>query len=163
MSEPSSFKGIVPSLHLCENECMTNSEQINHIPESKKFSIVKRAESFTHAKRGLYIFIRSTHNAWIEIIAFIVAVTAGTYFNISHTDWINLILVSGLVFITEAINTAIEIDINLTSPNFHPYAKDTKDVAAGAVLLSVIVAIVVGVLIFEPYVAHYLKQNFISV
>jgi diacylglycerol kinase (ATP) len=131
---------------------MTNSEQVSHVHESKKFSIVKRAESFTHAGRGIYIFLRSTHNAWVHIVAFVVVVIAGIYFNISHSDWINLIIVSGLVFITEAINTAIEIDIDLTSPNFHPYAKDTKDVAAGAVLISAIVAIVVGILIFAPYI-----------
>ena len=52
---------------------------------------------------------------------------------------------------SEAFNTAIEIDIDLTSPEFHPYAKDTKDVAAGAVLISAIIAIVVGIHIFLPY------------
>lgn len=131
---------------------MTKPEHVSHVHESKKFSIIKRAESFTHAGRGIYIFVRSTHNAWIEIVALVIALFAGFYFDISHTDWISLILVSGLVFITEAINTAIEIDIDLTSPNFHPYAKDTKDVAAGAVLISAIVAIVVGILIFAPYI-----------
>lgn len=133
---------------------MTNSEQGNHVRESKKFSIVKRAESFTHAGRGIYIFLRSTHNAWVHIAALIAVIIAGLYFNISHSDWISLILVSGLVFVTEAINTAIEIDIDLTSPNFHPYAKDTKDVAAGAVLISAVVAIVVGILIFAPHIIN---------
>ena len=44
----------------------------------------------------------------------------------------------------------MEIDINLTFPEYHPYARDTKDVAAGAVLLAAIVALVVGFIVFLP-------------
>lgn len=55
-----------------------------------------------------------------------------------------------LVLITEALNSAFEIDIDLTSPQYHPYARDTKDIAAGAVLLSVILSIIVALFIFLP-------------
>lgn len=51
---------------------------------------------------------------------------------------------------TETLNTAIEIDIDLTSPEYHPFARDTKDVAAGAVLLSVFISLVVATIIFIP-------------
>lgn len=47
-----------------------------------------------------------------------------------------LVVAGGFVLVAEAFNTALEIDIDLTSPEYHPYARDTKDVAAGAVLLS---------------------------
>ena len=60
--------------------------------------------------------------------------------------------------VEEAFNTAIEIDIDLTSPTYHPYARDTKDVAAGAVLLSAILAIIVGLMIFVPHIAIYLNK-----
>ena len=56
----------------------------------------------------------------------------------------------GFVIIAEAFNTAIEIDIDLTSPEYHPYARDTKDVAAAAVSLSVIMAGIIGLIIFLP-------------
>jgi diacylglycerol kinase len=62
-----------------------------------------------------------------------------------------LVIASGLVLVSEAFNTAIEIDINLTSPQHHPYARDTKDVAAGAVLLSSITATIIGILVFGQY------------
>lgn len=65
-------------------------------------------------------------------------------------EWVAVVLTIGLVIITEIINTALEIDIDLTSPNYHPYAKDTKDVAAGAVAFSVIIAGFVGIIIFLP-------------
>ena len=120
----------------------------------KKFSLIKRAKSFTHATRGMWLYFKSTHNAWIHIFIFLCVVYLGFYFKITNTEWLIIILTAGLVFISEAFNTAIEIDMNLTSPEFHPYAKDTKDVAAGAVLISVIVAIAVGILIFAPYILN---------
>ena len=61
------------------------------------------------------------------------------------------LLAAGFVLTTEAINTAIEIDINLTSPQFHPYARDTKDVAAAAVLISALTAVIIGLTIFIPH------------
>ena len=62
-----------------------------------------------------------------------------------------LTIAAGMVLMAEAFNTAIEIDIDLTSPTYHPYARDTKDVAAGAVLIASVTAAVIGILIFAPY------------
>lgn len=118
----------------------------------EEFSMVKRAKSFTHAGRGLWIFLKTTHNAWIHVTLFIVAIILGVYFDITSQEWITIILVGGFVLVTEAVNTAIEIDINLTSPEYHPYARDTKDVAAAAVLISAIVALIIGIIIFLPYI-----------
>lgn len=117
-----------------------------------RFSLIKRAKSFTHAGRGLWIFVKTTHNAWLHILFFIIAIVLGVFFNITNIEWILLIITGGTVLSAEAFNTAIEIDINLTSPEFHPFARDTKDVSAGAVLISSVVAIVVGILIFGKYI-----------
>lgn len=124
---------------------------MNTIDTKKEFNIIKRAKSFVYAGRGIYIFIKTTHNAWIHLIILAVVIFFGFYFGITQSEWVSLIIVAGLVLVSEAFNTAIEIDIDLTSPNFHPYAKDTKDVSAGAVLISAIIAIIVGVLIFGKY------------
>ena len=122
------------------------------ITENKKaFSIIKRAQSFIHAGRGIKIFLKTTHNAWIHITLFILAIFLGFYFNITNIEWMMLVLAGGLVLVSEAFNTAIEIDMDLTSPDFHPFARDTKDVAAGAVLLSACTALIIGVMIFWPY------------
>ena len=125
------------------------SEQLD---TQEEFSLVKRAKSFTHAGRGMYIFIKTTHNAWIHLVILAVAVLLGYYFGITNTEWMFLVLAGGFVLVTEAINTAIEIDIDLTSPEYHPYAKDTKDVAAGAVLIAAVTAAIIGVFIFIPYI-----------
>lgn len=117
----------------------------------KKFSVIRRAQSFEHAGRGLWIFVSTTPNAWIQMFVFLCTFTLGLYLEISPTDWALICLASGLVFAAEAFNTAIEIDIDLTSPEFHPYARDTKDVAAGAVLIASIAALGIGLLVFVPY------------
>ena len=134
---------------------MQNLNEASNI--SKKFSIIKRAESFTHAGRGLYIFLKSTHNAWLDIVVFAIVIFMGLFFQITKTEWLFIFIVSGIVFISESFNTAIEIDMDLTSPTFHPFAKDTKDVAAGAVLISAILAVIVGVMIFVPYLIAFLN------
>ena len=127
------------------------------LQEKKRFSIIARIKSSTHAWRGIGILIKTSHNAWGHICIGILAIYLGFILNISNTEWLFLIFAIGLVFITEAFNTAIEIDINLTSPEYHPYARDTKDVAAGAVFLSVVLSIIVAIFIFLPKIIYYLK------
>jgi diacylglycerol kinase (ATP) len=116
----------------------------------KNFSIIARARSFKNAFRGVGIMIRTQHNAWVHMVAAMVAIVLGFYLEITLAEWAVLTLAMGFVLAAEAFNTAMEIDIDLTSPNYHPYARDTKDVAAGAVLISVIVASVIGLIIFLP-------------
>ena len=129
----------------------------NNIPENKRFSIVSRLKSTTHAWRGIGIFIRSTHNAWVHIFFGALAVYLGCVLNISSVEWVLVIFAIGFVILAESINTAIEIDIDLTSPTYHPYARDTKDVAAGAVLITVAMAGLVGLIIFLPKIIALYK------
>lgn len=118
--------------------------------EKKRFSLVARLKSTTHAFRGLGIFIKTTHNSWMHFFFGALAIYMGFLLKISEMEWFMIIISIGLVIITEVLNTAFEIDIDLTSPTYHPFARDTKDVAAGAVLISVLVAGVVGLIIFLP-------------
>ncbi len=120
------------------------------LSEKKRFSIVKRIKSTTHAFRGIGVFIRTTHNAWVHVFFSVLAIYLGIILHISSLEWIAIIFAIGLVILAETINTAIEIEVDLTSPNYHPYARDTKDVAAGAVLITVAIAGLVGLIIFLP-------------
>lgn len=127
-----------------------NNVAIERKVERQRFSLIKRARSISHAGRGLKLFIRTTHNAWIHIAVAVVVVVLGFVYHLSEAEWGLLVFAIGMVMTAEAFNTAIEIDIDLTSPEYHPYARDTKDVAAGAVLISVFVAIAIGLIIFIP-------------
>jgi diacylglycerol kinase len=125
--------------------------------EKKRFSIIARIKSTNNALRGLRILFETGHNFWVLIFFGILAVYLGNILQISNIEWILLVLAIGFVFIAEAFNTAMEIDIDLTSPEYHPYAKDTKDVSAAAVSISVIIAGIVGIIIFLPKIILLIK------
>ena len=125
---------------------------MEHLGDKRRFSVATRAKSFTHAGRGIWIVLKTTHNAWIQLALLALAVLLGVVVKIDRTDWLLIILAAGLVLTAEAFNTAIETAIDLASPEDHPFARDTKDVAAGAVLISAVTAFLIGVFIFVPRV-----------
>ena len=118
--------------------------------EQKAWKKVKYSQKFLNAFRGMYIVWKTTRLISVHILSAVAVVIAGFYFDVSSIEWVALVFTIGFVLVSEVFNTAIEIDIDLTSPGYHPYAKDTKDVAAGAVMLSAFVAVIVGLIIFLP-------------
>jgi diacylglycerol kinase (ATP) len=124
------------------------------LSEKKRFSIVARAKSFKHAFRGIGIIFKTQHNAWVHSVIAGIVVIMGIVYSLNEAEWGLIILSMASVIAAEGFNTALEIDIDLTSPDYHPYAKDTKDVAAGAVLLTVVGAVIVGLIIFIPKILH---------
>lgn len=118
--------------------------------EKKAWREVKYSEKFSNAFRGMYIVWKTTRHLFVHILTALAVLILGFYFRISSIEWMALVFAIGFVLVSEVFNTAIEIDIDLTSPEYHPYARDTKDVAAAAVLLSVFVAIIIGLIIFLP-------------
>ncbi len=117
---------------------------------SKPFSFKERLRSFHYAWEGFRFLLKDEHNFRIHFMAMLFAIAFGFYFRISSFEWIALILAISGVLVSESINTSIEKLSDLVSPDFHPLVKIAKDVAAFAVLLTVLVAIIVGGIIFLP-------------
>ncbi len=118
--------------------------------EIKAWHEIKIGRRFLNAFRGMRVFCVTSMHLPVLLFAIIAVVFLGFYLKVSSLEWVALIFSIGFVVVTEVLNTAIEIDIDLTSPDYHPFARDTKDVAAAAVLLSVFTAIIVGLIIFLP-------------
>lgn len=114
------------------------------------FTFRKRLKSFVYAFRGIRLLIGREPNARIHCFAAICALVLGFALHISSTEWIAITIVIGLVFAFEATNSSIEALADLVSPEYNEAIKHTKDLAAGAVLLSALSALVVGLLIFIP-------------
>ena len=114
-------------------------------------NIMKMLLSFVFAWRGLLIVLKEENNAKVHLLSTIAALGVCYYLQVSPTDWAVICIVIGLVWITEIINTAVERFVDMVSPDFNPKAGVVKDIAAGAVLMAVIVAVVVGVFIFTKY------------
>ena len=106
--------------------------------------------AFSCALTGLFYAAVHERNMRIHIIAAALAVFLGWQLNLSRPEYAILVLTIGMVFAAELINTAIEAVVDILAPEFHPLAKRAKDVAAGAVLVSSIIAVVVGLFLFAP-------------
>lgn len=119
------------------------------------FSFSGRIRSGMHALDGIAEIMRSQHNAWLHALATCCVLAAGLAFGVSTQEWCFLVVVITGVWVAEALNTAFELLCDVTSPEFHPLVKKSKDVAAGAVLLSAIGAAAIGFIIFMPYVMSY--------
>ena len=95
--------------------------------------------------------LRCQHNAWIHAAATVVVLALAFLLRITAADWCWIVLAISIVWTAEALNTAFEFLADAASPAFHPLVRDAKDVAAGAVLLTVIAAVVIGAIVFCPY------------
>lgn len=123
---------------------------------SKPFSIKARIRSFKYAFQGLWFLIRDEHNFRIHLAAAFTVILLGIYFQVSRSDWLWLTASIGLVMVAEAFNSAIERLVDLKQPKHDPKAKVIKDLAAAAVLLSAFTALVIGIVIFWPYLKEVL-------
>lgn len=124
--------------------------------KSDTFSFTGRLRSSAYAVQGIVEMLKSQHNAWVELVATLGVTAAGWLFGVTTVEWCLLILVMMAVWVAEALNTAFEFLCDVASPEFHPLVKKSKDVAAGAVLLSVVGAAAVGAIIFLPYLLNLL-------
>ena len=117
---------------------------------TEKFSITKRLKSFGHAFNGLKTAFKGEHNLRIHLVAVILVVILGIYFKIEIVEWTILTLTIGFVIAMELLNSSIENLADYACKEQHPMIKKVKDIAAGAVLVSAISALIVGLLVFIP-------------
>lgn len=116
-----------------------------------KFKFIRsRLKSFRNAFIGWWHVIRSQQNAWIHALATIAVVLMASWLQLGTRDWAVLILTIAMVWTSEFLNTALEIVVDLASPDLHPLAKVGKDVGAASVLIAAGSAVIVGVLIMGP-------------
>ena len=102
--------------------------------------------------------LATQRNAWVHAFATIAVTIVGFYFGLTKSEWCWIILAIITVWTAEALNTAIEFLTDVASPEFHPLAGKAKDVAAGAVLISAIGSVIIGIIILGPhFIALFLK------
>jgi len=107
--------------------------------------------SFKFAFSGINHIFKTERNFRIHLCISIVVLGILGLFKAPPIEWAVIILVIGLVISAEILNTAIEIMVDIYCPYFHPLAKISKDVGAGAVLFTAIISILIGFIIFIPH------------
>jgi rRNA maturation RNase YbeY len=100
------------------------------------------------AIEGILAAINSERNMKIHLVAVVLVMIIGMVLRVNLTQWAILVFCCVMVLSTEMLNTAVEAIVDLVSPDRHPQAKQAKDIAAGAVLITVIGAVIVGLTVF---------------
>ena len=120
------------------------------------YDFKKQIRSFGYAWKGIRCVVGKEQNLSFHLIATVCVVLAGFYFGLTNTEWIAVILCIGMVIAAELFNSAVERIVDLVSPQRQPLAGQIKDIAAGAVLVCALTTIVVGLIIFVPYLTRFL-------
>ncbi|MBI2037865.1 MAG: diacylglycerol kinase [Candidatus Magasanikbacteria bacterium] len=114
-------------------------------------------KSFAAAGRGLGHVFKSEQNFRIQVVAGALVLVAAIFLPLQTWEMILVILLVFLVLLVEILNTVFEYFSDLLKPRLHHYVYVIKDVMAGAVLLTSLVALVVGVMILYPYLKDLFK------
>ncbi len=112
--------------------------------------VARTLGSFVFAWRGIKLLVRHENNARVHLLASGCTVGVGAWLGLSPVEWGVLVLLMALVWVAEAVNSAVERLVDLVSPQRNRLAGDVKDLAAGAVLLAAIAAVVGGSVIIAP-------------
>ncbi|WP_141431507.1 diacylglycerol kinase family protein [Bacillus sp. 03113] len=106
--------------------------------------------SFFFAITGIKDSFIQERNVKIHVVIALIVIGMGFKYSLSKMEWVFiLIIITGMISL-EMVNSAIERVVDLVTKDFHPLAKEAKDIAAGAVLIYAILAIIVGLVIFYP-------------
>lgn len=124
---------------------------------TRPFEFTGRIRSFKFAFVGIWTMLKSQHNAWVHACATVAVVACGVFFRLQPSEWCWLVLAIMAVWSAEALNTAFEFLADVASPEYHPLVKNSKDVAAGAVLISAIGSVIIGALVFGPHVINLIR------
>ncbi len=122
------------------------------------FSFKRFLISFKTALEGLGFVFRNEPNFRLQIIFGVFALFLAYIFEIRISEWIIVILLIIMVLVMEILNTALEQFTDLLKPRLHHYVKAIKDVMAAAVLTMAFGALLVGVIIFWPYLSNIINE-----
>jgi len=130
----------------------TSTRRMRRKSYNKLMHFRKKVLNFRYALKGLEIAWREEFNFQVQIFFAIAAPLLGWYLNISAIEFLIVILMIGLVITAELFNTALEELCDKFQPEHDPHIGKIKDLAAAAVLVSSISALIVGAIIYTPYV-----------
>lgn len=116
----------------------------------KQKFIRSRLKSLQHALVGWWYVIRTQQNAWIHALATVLVVIVAIWLKVTTRDWALLVLAIAMVWTAEFLNTALEVVVDLASPELHPLAKVGKDVGAASVLIAALSSAIIGILVMGP-------------
>ncbi|WLR49883.1 diacylglycerol kinase family protein [Bacillus tianshenii] len=116
-------------------------------------------QSFSYAFCGLYYVVKHERNMKIHVVITILVLVLAWLLHLPREDIFVILLLIGGVLSLEAMNTAVEKVVDLVTEEFHPLAKQAKDIAAAAVLIYTIIAVVIGIAIFYKPILNFFTNT----
>ena len=108
--------------------------------------------TFSNAIAGIIEALKSEKNMRFHLFCSIIVLLVSYYFSITKTEWLFILFAIGGIFALELMNSAIERVVDLVTAEYHPLAKQAKDLAAGAVFVYAVLSVAIGFIIFFPYI-----------
>ncbi len=151
---------VIPSGMTVEMQTQNNSHQALKPNRESSWQVAENLlVSFKYAWQGVRYAFYTQRNFRIHLVLGTLAMSGSFIFHLQLVEIAVIELTSGLVLTMELLNTALEAVVDLTvNKSYHELAKIAKDCAAGAVLISALVALLVaGLLLFPPLIAMMVK------
>ena len=134
-------------------DIVTEMQERHH----KKFSFKRTIDATYHSIDGIKEAYANEQSLYVIFMGGIIMVIAGFFFHISRMEWLFCFALISNIVVTELLNTSIETVVDLVSPEWHILAKNSKDIASGAVLLSSIFSFAMILLVFLPHIIDFIK------
>lgn len=115
-------------------------------------------ESFKNAIRGLKLAFREEKNIKIHFAISSLILLLAIVLDIKKIEFIFVLVAIMAVIATEMLNTAIEKLLDMISPDYNSGVGKIKDIAAGSVFVCALIAAVIGLIIFTPYIYKILGR-----
>ena len=128
-----------------------------NLPTMKAW-IRSQIASFGHAFSGIGTLVATQPHARFHGLATLLVVGLGLFFRLSTLEWAGILGAVAMVWVAEALNTAVEFLADEVTLERKPLIKKAKDTAAGAVLIAACCAAFIGALIFIPHVSSFLSS-----
>lgn len=110
----------------------------------------KFLKGFVYAWQGIVYAYSTQVNFKFHTVAALIIGILGIYFHLSLYEWLWIAAAVSLVLSAELFNTALEVLVDLVSPEYNQKAGIVKDLASAAVLVTAILSAIIGLSIFLP-------------
>jgi len=109
-------------------------------------------KKFLFAFRGIKAAYKQEQSFRIQLIIAVIVIISGVIVHVSTIEWIFIIIAIGTVLSLELLNSMIEKFLDNLHPEAHERVKIIKDISAATVLIASCMAIIIGLIIFIPYI-----------
>lgn len=119
--------------------------------------IKRLLKSFQYAWEGVKFAWQNEQNFRVQTIIALIIVVLMFVFPTKAWEKIALFLIIMIILTFELLNTIFEHLIDLVQPKLHPYVREIKNLMSATVLLAAISAVVIGLIIFIPYIFEIIE------